>query len=228
MQHRYEDVARGVTKHPVDILSPPAWRYARSHSGGGWQALFFLPHAYDPMASDLCCCVTLLPRPDRTGKLIAKVKRNKGATPERERLDIHETAQRRGYTPERRNERSRPFCIPWCGERTVDERGEWEKRKIDRNLKAWKSVSSPPTTAVVDPRPNVGIFDQNSQTGFGSSFPLPMLLLKIMSLHSFHFRESIFNSYANSNIFHFFFFVIWIKIERLFYSYLEYLPSIFK
>lgn len=42
------------------------------------------------MASDLCC-VTLLPRPDRTGKLIAKVKRNKGATPERESLDIHET-----------------------------------------------------------------------------------------------------------------------------------------
>lgn len=33
-----------------------------------------------PMASDLSC-VTLLPRPDRTGKLIAKVKRNKGATP---------------------------------------------------------------------------------------------------------------------------------------------------
>lgn len=32
------------------------------------------------MASDLSC-VTLLPRPDRTGKLIAKVKRNKGATP---------------------------------------------------------------------------------------------------------------------------------------------------
>lgn len=32
MQHRYEDVARGVTKHPVDILSPRAWRYARSNA----------------------------------------------------------------------------------------------------------------------------------------------------------------------------------------------------
>lgn len=132
MQHRYEDVARGVTKHPVDILSPPAWRYARSHSGGGWQALFFLPHAYDPMASDLCCCVTLLPRPDRTGKLIAKVKRNKGATPERESLDIHETAQRRGYTPERRNERNRPFCIRDAErERWTDEVNEKRERSIE-------------------------------------------------------------------------------------------------
>lgn len=46
-----------------------------------------------PMASDLSC-VTLLPRPDRTGKLIAKVKRNKGATPS-ESLKSQQSARRR-------------------------------------------------------------------------------------------------------------------------------------
>ncbi|KAM0734485.1 hypothetical protein ACS0PU_011956 [Formica fusca] len=55
-----------------------------------WRILFFSftrarARSQPRMASDLSC-VTLLPRPDRTGKLIAKVKRNKGAMRARARV----------------------------------------------------------------------------------------------------------------------------------------------
>lgn len=84
------------------------------------------------MASDLCC-VTLLPRPDRTGKLIAKVKRNKRVTSKRESLDIHETLTER-YSREKERTNRRVLADPdeENGGRT-SERGE---RKIDRNPRA--------------------------------------------------------------------------------------------
>lgn len=68
------------------------------------------------MASDLSC-VTLLPRPDRTGKLIAKVKRNKGATPS-ESLD-------RDSAPRRKREREREADRRACRDR---EKGRKRRR----------------------------------------------------------------------------------------------------
>lgn len=116
------------------------------------------------MASDLCC-VTLLPRPDRTGKLIAKVKRNKRVTPKRESLDIHETLTER-YTREKERTNRRVLADP--DEENGGRTSEPGERKIDRNLKAWKSVSSPPPT-VTDPT----YFDRNSAVGLTRRSPIP-------------------------------------------------------
>ena len=69
-------------------------------------------------------CVTLLPRPDRTGKLIAKVKRNKGATPRRESdLDNHETLTER-YTERWKD----PACLG-SRKRQLNRRTERERER---------------------------------------------------------------------------------------------------
>lgn len=118
MQRCYEDVAQGVTKLlRCGRLSP------RERMAG--PCFSCLTHTIRPtMASDLCC-VTLLPRPDRTGKLIAKVKRNKGATPERESLDIHETANCG------RNTTIRRVLNDSDGERTRRREDRWKPQSLE-------------------------------------------------------------------------------------------------
>lgn len=138
------------------------------------------------MASDLCC-VTLLPRPDRTGKLIAKVKRNKRVTPKRESLDIHETLTER-YNREKERTNRRVLADP--DEENGGRTSEPGERKIDRNLKPWKSVSSPPPTVT-----DRTYFDRNSAVGLTRRSPIPLqiLLLKYLLslLSSFRFQKPI-------------------------------------
>lgn len=91
-----------------------------------------------PMASELSC-VTLLPRPDRTGKLIAKVKRNKGATPS-ESLDESARRRKRERARSRRAGREREDGgEKETGRRRCRQRERERHRQKKRDVRSYRS-----------------------------------------------------------------------------------------
>lgn len=107
----------------------------------GWRAdpVFLLQSRVQsqPMASDLSC-VTLLPRPDRTGKLIAKVKRNKGATPSESLSTDRAKAEEREREKEWERKRGRSTGLSRARKREK-ETGRREKRAGERDVRSYRS-----------------------------------------------------------------------------------------